>query len=709
MIEKRINGGMLRIIENEKNCYFMLKLYSQKAVDKAFNTLAKNVAKEHDSRTTIVKLFNALNQQKNALKYEKKFHDIDKYEEFFSIKFKTIKLSESIIVIEFDYIDEQKEQNECDLDNTPLAICNGNYKTVENREINGVQSTWVKIKSNKTHYNAKSISIDIETDFIDDVYSCVSFSMGSNIQSWYMTTTEITDNDTTIKNLLDCIVDVAPKKNNVKSIRCEIHNINFDGIYILKYLYKNEFKLTEKVDCDNEYSFFYANSLLKFDCIYKSCHIEFIDTLRLMSQSLDVISKSFVKQSDIIIKKSDTNYVYNQGRKIGDMYSDNEIIYCINDVVVTSYISNFFKNVIFGKLRLTASSCAFSEFKLSLRFGVFDTETLIYWIKYAIMNDMVSEKNYHVFIKKIGNQYFLNDYYGECVPVPSGFSDFQKFIIDYKLIKTDDEIEKRCFEVCPYFCYMRNVKKFTFIKTLQYLSYDLTKPSKWKKELYEEMWFYYFPKNNESQDKFFREMYFGGITAVNPDYQGIEQKNLNGFSLDINSSYPDKMKNHKMPYGEYQHLTDFDEIQNIDLNEYNDKFVLLKIVGFCQIKKSHIPLLINKSFAGQGGQIWSGEVNRWLTVEEFTVFKKTYNTDVVIQEMVIFNSCNNLFTAYYDRYLKLKQSFKGINEGLYSVSKVLLNGLYGKFGENIFMENSQSHIIGLDNTDSIHFTTYDVP
>jgi hypothetical protein len=162
------------------------------------------------------------------------------------------------------------------------------------------------------------------------------------------------------------------------------------------------------------------------------------------------------------------------------------------------------------------------------------------------------------------------------------------------------------------------------------------------------------------------------------------------------------MKHYAMPYGLFsvwncgqygtqQNIEYTNKINEIfsDTEKYTNEYcVLLHIQGDVQIKKGKIALFINKAFSSGGGQIYNSDyIDRYVTLQEFLLAQRVYDMNVTVQSFVIWNASKNLFRAYYERYYTLKSSLKGT--ALYDIIKVLLNGLYGKFGENIYSKLSE--------------------
>ena len=186
-----------------------------------------------------------------------------------------------------------------------------------------------------------------------------------------------------------------------------------------------------------------------------------------------------------------------------------------------------------------------------------------------------------------------------------------------------------------------------------------------------------FYNNDLLESQYMYKYYNGGITYANPDYVGILVDNIDVY--DINSSYPDSMRNYLLPYGEP--------------SKGDDKEKKLKLIRITAKKKIRIttslPFLytINQkqlakeykrninagdtfyitSPEWEQVKIYYGEKN-WITRIEYS-FKQTQG--------------KKLFGKYIDEATEGK--IKALNEknpALYYLNKLMQNTLYGKFGTN---------------------------
>ena len=178
-----------------------------------------------------------------------------------------------------------------------------------------------------------------------------------------------------------------------------------------------------------------------------------------------------------------------------------------------------------------------------------------------------------------------------------------------------------------------------------------------------------------------KHSYKGGFTYVNPKYKGkiIE----NGVVLDVNSLYPSCMRYDYLPYG-----------TGIFFNgKYKDnplyKLYIQTIKCTFEIKENHIPCIQDKFGYGFKNEfLESGEdLTLVLTNVDLELFKEQYNIyNIEYLSGYMFKGTHGLFNEYIDKWTENKiNAKKEANHGLYLISKLFLNSLYGKFGTDIRM------------------------
>lgn len=185
-----------------------------------------------------------------------------------------------------------------------------------------------------------------------------------------------------------------------------------------------------------------------------------------------------------------------------------------------------------------------------------------------------------------------------------------------------------------------------------------------------------FPVLDLETDREIRYSYKGGYVYLNPKYAGTRQA---GMTFDINSQYPDKMRNELMPYGYPMYYE----------GEYvEDDFFPLYIQHLrCEfeLKKDHLPTIQlkgNNAFVqteylkNSGGEI----VELHLTSVDLKLFLDHY--DVYCLEFIdgyMFKACRGLFDEYIDYWMHVKENNSGATR---LHAKLMINNPYGKFATN---------------------------
>lgn len=585
----------------------------------------------------------------------------------FNLHFLYFEITENYILME--YIKNGEQTNTLPPPPETLVM-NGKYKKLRKKE--DLIETYIfhNTKSNKT-LSATSVVADFETANINGEYGCISYSIGSTSQSFFLTTTSLNTNDIVIEHFFEQIAELCKSK---KGIHVYFHNLNYDGSYILKWMLKNKFtQLINNEDLYNKsFKIIYGNGIIQIETMINNKNIRISDTYRLMPLSIDAISKSF--DSDIILKKSDTSFDYEKERYIAEKYNINEIAYCINDVVVASYIIPFFKKSIYGRVGITSAGTAYNEFKLSIIHGWKNTNNLMYFLQQMQKENELNGVILKFFTRRKNNKDILRDYYGENIEMGETLDETLKFIKNYKT--NEPELEK----YTPYYIFLKN-KGYTDFEIMKLLNDNFDKSKRRKKKI-EELFLEIFPNITENEDIFLRKSYYGGICSINPQYTGVQVDGI-GCGIDINSSYPDKMVNKPMPYGYGRKMNANETIEFINTPEPNTT-ALIHVFGHVEMKKGEIPLFIDRGFLNNN-TIYNGIIDRYITIAEYELLFKIYNAKIEIMGGYKFKTLNNIFYSYYKRYFKLKNDYAGTN--LKPIVKILLNSLYGKFGENLHIRN----------------------
>lgn len=193
-------------------------------------------------------------------------------------------------------------------------------------------------------------------------------------------------------------------------------------------------------------------------------------------------------------------------------------------------------------------------------------------------------------------------------------------------------------------------------------------------------------------DEDVRQAYRGGFTYAAPQYQG--QEIGEGIVLDVNSLYPSVMYNKPLPYD--------DPIFFEGQYKPDSLYVLYVQMIRCQfeLKPGHIPTIqLKNSLAFLPTEYLTSsqdeDVVLCLTSVDLALFFKHY--DIWNLEFKCgwkWKASQILFRDYIDKWYAVKQ--KATEEGnkpMRTISKLMLNSLYGKFGMN---PNTRSKIPVLD-------------
>ena len=221
--------------------------------------------------------------------------------------------------------------------------------------------------------------------------------------------------------------------------------------------------------------------------------------------------------------------------------------------------------------------------------------------------------------------------------------------------------------------------------------------SEYKKLIHKRNFDRYFPVPKYHDDV--KQSYRGGFTYLNPKY--AEKTVGKGIVLDVNSLYPSVMYENYLPFGtpiffngKYKH----DPIYPIYTQMIRCQF---------ELKKGKIPTIQIKygySFRANEYLTTSGdtEVVLCLNSVDLEIFLDHY--DVYNLEYISgwkFKATKGLFTEYIDKWSNNKiQAKKDGNHGLYLISKLFLNSLYGKFGTDTRV---RSKIPYLADDNEIHY------
>lgn len=213
---------------------------------------------------------------------------------------------------------------------------------------------------------------------------------------------------------------------------------------------------------------------------------------------------------------------------------------------------------------------------------------------------------------------------------------------------------------------------------------------------YFDMWY---PVQDATHHNDVKQSYRGGFTCLNPKFAG---KIIGrGVVLDVNSLYPSVMYQELLPYGT--------PIFYRGKYKQDDLFPLYTQMIRCsfEIKKGKIPTIqIKHSLQFRGNEYLtdSGDMEvvlclNSIDLEIFLDHYHVYNLEYLSGWK--FKGTHGLFKEYIEKWSanKIKAKEEG-NHGLYLISKLFLNSLYGKFGTDI---RAVSKIPYLGEDGEVHF------
>lgn len=191
----------------------------------------------------------------------------------------------------------------------------------------------------------------------------------------------------------------------------------------------------------------------------------------------------------------------------------------------------------------------------------------------------------------------------------------------------------------------------------------------------------YFPVLDYLQDEGIRNSYKGGWTYLNPIY--AEKHIKEGIVLDKNSMYPSHMYNDLLPIGKpLEFKGQYKE------NRLYPLYIQIISCSF-KLKKNKLPSIQLKNnpfyIPNQYIETTNGDiVTLCLTDVDLKLFFEQYEVDdLIYQGGYMFKGLKGLFCSYIDKWMSEKNKAKKENNGaLYTISKLMLNSLYGKFGLN---------------------------
>lgn len=220
-------------------------------------------------------------------------------------------------------------------------------------------------------------------------------------------------------------------------------------------------------------------------------------------------------------------------------------------------------------------------------------------------------------------------------------------------------------------------------------------------------WKLRFPALDTELDQELRSAYWGGISYVPPHYAGKTLKKIK--AMDINSSYPDKAANNKLPYGEC--LFEWQD-KHPDMS----KFWIADVVMEFKLKPYHLPCIPKKAIT-EGLTPDTEAPDKWLADSggivrlkfssiDYMAMRESYDITIkkwvnvwhwkqrVHPEIAEFVNRNNTIKVESKKKAKtLKVSAEKFNLlAKAQRAKTTNNSFYGKFGEEVIKEGKTPYL-----------------
>lgn len=183
-----------------------------------------------------------------------------------------------------------------------------------------------------------------------------------------------------------------------------------------------------------------------------------------------------------------------------------------------------------------------------------------------------------------------------------------------------------------------------------------------------------FPVLNDYDYDFVQSSYKGGYVYVNPKFQN---KVIEGcIVLDINSMFPDKMKNKPLPYG-----------RGVYRKPKGNELYVTRFQAEFDLKEGYLPTVQIKNMPGiysptQYVEHTKELANLCMTSIDFEIFKEHYDINYMSEpEYIVYRSKIGVLADYIDKYMDIKEeATKTGDRAERYIAKRYMNSPYGKFG-----------------------------
>ena len=188
-------------------------------------------------------------------------------------------------------------------------------------------------------------------------------------------------------------------------------------------------------------------------------------------------------------------------------------------------------------------------------------------------------------------------------------------------------------------------------------------------------------------DDYIRRAYRGGWTYVNPKYAGqILEKPVEVW--DINSMYPDKMRNKYLPVGQPTYFQGKPKP-----NKY--QCYICRVMMSFEIKKDHLPCIqLKNSFLFNPTDYIESSLNQEIemvltNVDLALIFNQYKVTKIKYIDGYYFRKYKGYFDSHIDTQMAIKERAKG---GERYVAKLRMNTVYGKTATSPYKKSKVPHL-----------------
>jgi len=179
-------------------------------------------------------------------------------------------------------------------------------------------------------------------------------------------------------------------------------------------------------------------------------------------------------------------------------------------------------------------------------------------------------------------------------------------------------------------------------------------------------------------EKFVRSSYFGGRTEVFD--MNVHEKAI---YIDRVSMYPSEMFKQKFPNGIPFETQDYHEIMNcIKTNNEIEGFVYCKVLPNQKLHYPILPQILDHKI-----MFTNCEREGTYTIPELR-YAYSLGYEISPIKALLYKDADKIFTSYIDKLFEMKKNSKG---GKRNCAKILMNSLYGKFGQAFHKQNITMH------------------